>query len=777
MIAALLLTLPFQVAAHAGALTRAASVTSPGTVHGSVRSDATGAPIAGARIESRESGRSATAISDLLGRFELRGIPFGAHRLRFAARGYDPLTVDVLLDGDVPLRIDVALSPAPEPLAPVRVLARTGAIPDGRARPGAEAGSWRISGDALRGSPALDDADPLQLLATAPQAQMLPESQAAVHVRGGSADQNRFLLDGAPVYSPVHAGPVPSVFSPDIVDALVVHGGAPPARYGGALSSVVDVRTPSGVPEVASVRGAFGPNSLRGAISLPILDERAGLLISVRNSYDGMRREDVAELAMPGTWSDLYGKLTLRLGDDDVTLASFTSENGLGFPAIAVDEPGRPRDRAERNLFDWTSTTHGLAWRHPLGAGGSVETRAWSARFDGAVDWRSDSAGVALHSTLRDAGLSTMVVRPHARGTLAAGAEVRRLAERYDLAPGAASGRVDEVEGWLLRLNAAPAIGSVFVEEVWRPAGAWTLGAGVRATWTSRTAPRVEPRLSAAFEPSTHLALSFGYARLHQYDQSLGNEESVLGTVVAPDFLVAARSGGVPVASSDELAATAAVALGARTRLVIDSYARRLRGLVLVAPATSAPFAMRGFAVGSGAAWGAGLSIDRRLNRLMLQGSYALGTVTRRAGDVLYHPAFAPSQTASLALGYRLRERTAWRTALWAASGRPTTPLADNVGWDARDAFTGARELSGTPEHTAGALNGTRLPDFVRLDVGLRHTLAVWRGRGALTGSASVSDALGRKNVAGYVAAPAGGARRPLVMLPPSLRLGLAWGY
>ena len=57
-----------------------------------------------------------------------------------------------------------------------------------------------------------------------------------------------------------------SAFSPDIVDDMVLHGGAPSARYGGRLSSVIDVRTPAVIPAAVATRGALGTSARSAAV-------------------------------------------------------------------------------------------------------------------------------------------------------------------------------------------------------------------------------------------------------------------------------------------------------------------------------------------------------------------------------------------------------------------------------------------------------------------------------------------------------------------------------
>lgn len=82
--------------------------------------------------------------------------------------------------------------------------------------------------------------------------QLLPGIQAAnegvsnLYVRGGNYDQNLILLDEAPVYNPTHALGFFSTFNSDAIKNVEVYKGAFPARYGGRLSSVVNITMKEG---------------------------------------------------------------------------------------------------------------------------------------------------------------------------------------------------------------------------------------------------------------------------------------------------------------------------------------------------------------------------------------------------------------------------------------------------------------------------------------------------------------------------------------------------
>jgi hypothetical protein len=103
--------------------------------------------------------------------------------------------------------------------------------------------------------------------------------------------------------------------------------------------------------------------------------------------------------------------------------------------------------------------------------------------------------------------------------------------------------------------------------------------------------------------------------------------------------------------------------------------------------------------------------------------------------------------------------------------------VSDNLDWDTRDAFSCARKIEGTPEHTLGPLDGASLPTYLRFDVGARRSMLLRRPRSSLVGFASVNNVLRRDNELGYAVSSGGATRRGLFMLPLSANVGLDWSY
>lgn len=121
--------------------------------------------------------------------------------------------------------------------------------------------------------------------------QMLPgvisagEGSSSFFVRGGSADQNLILIDEAPVYDPSHLFGLFSVFNADVIKDSELYKGGIPSRFGGRLSSILEVRTKDGNNRDFDVTGGIGTMASRLAVEGPIVREKSSFIVSARRSY------------------------------------------------------------------------------------------------------------------------------------------------------------------------------------------------------------------------------------------------------------------------------------------------------------------------------------------------------------------------------------------------------------------------------------------------------------------------------------------------------------
>jgi hypothetical protein len=134
----------------------------------------------------------------------------------------------------------------------------------------------------------LGEADVMRAIQILPGIQAANERSTGISVRGGSIDQNLYLLDDAPIFQISHLMGFYSVFNNDAVKDIKVYKGDIPANYGGRLSSLIDVRLKDGNMQKYAVAGGLGIVASDLSIEGPIVKDRASFIVSGKYSYLGL---------------------------------------------------------------------------------------------------------------------------------------------------------------------------------------------------------------------------------------------------------------------------------------------------------------------------------------------------------------------------------------------------------------------------------------------------------------------------------------------------------
>ena len=233
----------------------------------------TDAPIPRATVLA-EGTYTGTAAGDD-GRFVLRVSE--ATALRFDALGYAPKTLRLSSDdlaADT-TRLTVQLAPRNVPLGHVTVTAE-------RAPAYASPSRYVISPASAKQIPALGEPDVVRAAARIPGIAQPNDLDTRLNVRGGAADQNQYLLNGVELYNPTHLFGLFGAFNAYALEEVNVHAADVPARYGGRLSSVIDVTTR--VPDDSTYAQAnVSLVSMSGAYAKQ--HGASGVMIAARRTY------------------------------------------------------------------------------------------------------------------------------------------------------------------------------------------------------------------------------------------------------------------------------------------------------------------------------------------------------------------------------------------------------------------------------------------------------------------------------------------------------------
>ncbi len=135
-----------------------------------------------------------------------------------------------------------------------------------------ETGKISLNSATLKAIPAfMGESDVIKALQQMPGVAVGTDGMAGLYVRGGNADENLYLVDGNPLYHVHHLLGLFSTFNPEAVKTMDFYKGSFPARYGGRLSSVVDVRMNDGDMKKLSGTSSIGIISSHLNLQGPIL--------------------------------------------------------------------------------------------------------------------------------------------------------------------------------------------------------------------------------------------------------------------------------------------------------------------------------------------------------------------------------------------------------------------------------------------------------------------------------------------------------------------------
>jgi len=147
-------------------------------------------------------------------------------------------------------------------------------------------GVERLNIDAIKRVPTVfGESDVMKTILTLPGVKTVGEISSGFNVRGGSSDQNLVLMNGATIYNPSHFFGMFSVFNPELVKDIELYKSSIPTKFGGRLSSVLDINLREGNKKEITGLAGIGPVTSRFNIEGPIVKERTSFIAGARSTY------------------------------------------------------------------------------------------------------------------------------------------------------------------------------------------------------------------------------------------------------------------------------------------------------------------------------------------------------------------------------------------------------------------------------------------------------------------------------------------------------------
>ena len=237
------------------------------------------------------------------------------------------------------------------------------------------------------------EVDILKTITLLPGIQSAGEGNSGFNVRGGSQDQNLILLDEATVYNASHLLGFFSVFNGDAVKGLEVYKGGIPAKYGGRLSSIVDIKMRDGNAKKFAAIGGIGTISSRLTLEGPIVKDKSSFMIAGRRSYADVFLPLAPDETIQNSklfFYDLNLKANYELSDKDrLYVSGYFGRDVLGL--------------SELFGINWGNATATLRWNHLVNEKMFVNTSLVYSDFNYGVDINfAENASFGLDQSIND---------------------------------------------------------------------------------------------------------------------------------------------------------------------------------------------------------------------------------------------------------------------------------------------------------------------------------------------------------------------------------------
>ncbi len=558
------------------------------TISGYVREAGSREALIGVNVY--QTGTSLGTVTNTYGFYSLTIPALDTLRLTYSMVGYT--TVYQVVGARTSQRVDVALPPG---TLLNEVVVRSSRA-DEKVSDSPQMSQIDIPISQIKKIPALlGEKDVLKVLQLMPGVQKGSEGQSGLYVRGGGPDQNLIVLDDAVVYNASHLFGFFSVFNGDALKSVELTKGGFPARFGGRLSSVIDLNMKDGNKEKLHGEGGIGLIASRLTLEGPLTKKKSGpgstsFLVSGRRTYLDVLAAPIITAQSGGNTSagyyfyDLNAKINTELGPKDKLYLS----GYFGRDKFYATDKGF--NSSSDIGFGWGNATGTLRWNHLFSDKVFGNASLIFSNYDLSIaadnkntfQNRTNEFSLRYTSGIRDFGVKyDLDIYPNPRHSLRVG--VQATAHRFTPSAvvvnstNASEGRVE-----IDKIDVLEA--GLYAEDTWKPNAHWRLNGGLRLSVYRQkevTYLRPEPRLSVAYMLRPDLSVKASYALMNQYVHLLSNTGIGL-----PTDLWVPTTGRVRPQQSQQVAVgvakdfTGGSALTNGLTLTVEGYYKRMDNII-----------------------------------------------------------------------------------------------------------------------------------------------------------------------------------------------------
>lgn len=586
------------------------------------------------------------------------------------------------------------------------------------------------------------EADIIKTIQLKPGINSGSEGNTGLFVRGGSADQNLFILDEAIVYNPNHLFGFFSTFNTDAIKNVRVYKGGFPAQYGGRLSSVVDVKLNEGNNQKLSGAGGIGLIASRLTLESPLVKDKSSIIVSGRRTYVDIftrainranRNDPEATLIPDYYFYDLNTKVNYQLSEKDrLFVSGYFGRDDFGF-----------QDDNFNFGFIWGNATGTARWNRIINSNLFANTTLTFSDYKYQISNRLTGFSFSLDSRIRDVNLkSDFTWSPNNNHHVRMGAELTRHQFTVGrLRAGSDDGQISFSAGQdLMAMYSA-----LYIQDEWKINAKSSLSSGLRLSgFLQEGTPYggIEPRIAYNYRLTPDVSVKANYARMYQYLHLVANS-----SISLPTDVWYPSTEGVKPQISDQVSMGVQWLLGDKYLISNEYYYKNLQNQVdfkNFADLFANDQLEQEFTFGRGYAYGTELYLEKKEGRLTGWIGYTLAWA-RRGGfpDIMdgrwFSPRFDRRHDVSVVAIYELTRRVTLTGSWVYGSG--------DIAWLPTGRMTFQDVPGGQFQPVVplfGDRNNFRLPAYHRLDLGVVIKFNPRWGESDLT--ISVYNAYDRRN-------------------------------
>lgn len=723
------------------------------TVSGRVTDAATGEVIIGCVVFDRIRSRGAT--TNAYGFYSLT-LPAGKVALRSAYLGYEAFEGEFDLSKDTTL--DITLDVAATSIEQVVVVA-------GDTNPlTSQVGATNVPIARIRNNPALmGESDLMKSLQYIPGVQGGAEGKADLSVRGGSPDQNLILLDGNPIYNANHLFGFVSGFNTDALKNVTLYKSGFPARFGGRLSSVIDINTNDGDKQHFCGSATLGLLAAKFNVEGPIIKDRTSFTLSGRrtwaDAFMGSLQKDDSRTTL--FFHDFNAKVHHRISDKtSVYLAAYHGRDRLkttsteNYPDPG-DNPGGGGYYSGGGQDRWIrSSTWGQQWRW----GNTVASARLNSALSGNLFLNANLSFNRYHynTSISDsytyASTSGKTDRASTRIDYRSGIRDYTATLEFEYIPASnhyirtgVQGVYHDFRPEALTMRGEQSVNvtggkipagefSIYAEDEWDVTRRLALNIGMRASAFrvhGTTYTGLDPRLSARLRVSDRVSVKAAYTRMQQYIHLLSSNSMLFQT----DLWVP-TTGRIKPMNSTQYSLGAYIAFPRLFDLSVEGYYKDMENVIEYKDGASFSGESSGWEekveAGIGRAYGIEVSLERRIGTTTGSLSYAWSKSERRFDEINFGHWFPAKYDRRHSVNFTVTQRLNKKidlTVSWTyASGEMMTiPMMGTAGPKMSVADADDWKQSWNENLLLDGRNNYRAPAYHRLDVGMNFHPRKWR--------------------------------------------------